>query len=250
MPTVNKIVVKIGGSVLFPQEINSSHFLNSMDKLAEFIKFAKSINENMKIFMVVGGGSWAKNYINFAESVGIPPIIRDLYGITISRLNANMVMYLIEKRLEGFNICRDTPKTPEEAYRISRFHDVMVIGGFFPGQSTIGTAALLSEIVNADLLLIATDVDGVYREDPKINPKAEKYRRIHVSELLKLLIGLEAKPGTYKLIDLVALKIIQRGKINTIIMSAKDMSNLTKVLKGFIEGNTEEIYKYGTIVEF
>ncbi|MGQ4892315.1 MAG: UMP kinase [Candidatus Njordarchaeia archaeon] len=250
MDKLQKIVVKIGGSILFPNNVSSSYFLEKIEKLADFIREAKEYNNEIKIFIVVGGGSWAKNYIGFARDSGIPPIIQDLYGITISRLNANMVMYLLEGYLPEFNISRDIPGTPEEAYKISRFHDVMVLGGFYPGQSTIGTAALLAEIIKADLFLIATDVNGVYQEDPKKNPNAKKYDRIHVGELLNLLVGLDAKPGTYKLIDLVALKTIQRAKIPTIIMGARDMENLKRIFKGYVEGKTEEIYKYGTIVDF
>ena len=250
MEKLQKVVVKIGGSILFPKGVSASYFLEKIEKLAEFIKEAKEYNPKIKIFIVVGGGSWAKNYIGFARDSGIPPIIQDLYGITISRLNANMVMYLLEGHLPDFNISRDIPKTPEEAYRISRFHDVMVLGGFYPGQSTIGTAALLAEIIKADLFLIATDVNGVYQEDPKKNPNAKKYNRIHANKLLSLLVGLDAKPGTYKLIDLVALKTMQRGKIPTIIMGAREMENLKNVFKAYIKGDLEEVYQYGTIVDY
>ncbi len=249
MSVLKNIVVKIGGSILFPDGIKPSVFLQQIEKLGDFLTHVKSKNADAKVFVIIGGGSWAKNYIKFAESVGISPIIRDNYGITISRLNADIVMRLLSSKT-SLRISPVIPETPNDVFELSKSFDAIIVGGFYPGQSTIGTAALLSEIVNADLLLIATDVPGVYLEDPKINPSARKFKKIDIASLKKILLDLEAKPGTYKLMDFVAVKTLERSKIPTIIFDGSDLGNLSVLYEAYTRGDLEKVFELGTIIEF
>lgn len=248
MVNVNSVVIKLGGSVLFPRDVSSDLFLEKIRCLVNFVSFAREFNDSLKIFFVIGGGSWAKSYIRFAESLGVSPIVRDLFGIEISRLNAFIVVHLLKRFLRNVRIYNGVPKTPEEALRVSSHSDIIVLGGFYPGQSTIGTAALLAEIVEADLLLIGTDVNGVYLSDPKKNVNAKKFDTISIGELVRILSGLEVKPGTYMLMDLVAAKVLERAKIPCIVFDVSKCENLFKVYEAFIKEDFEKIYEVGTLI--
>ena len=112
---------------------------------------------------------------------------------------------------------------------------IVVAGGLHPGQSTNGTAALIAEKVNASEFLNATDVDGIYDSDPNKNKKAKKFKRIDIKDLRNLLVHEDSMAGGYDLMDIVALKVIERSKIKTRIIKA-DIKIIEKALKGMRTG--------------
>jgi uridylate kinase len=79
--------------------------------------------------------------------------------------------------------------------------------------------------------LNATDVDGIYDSDPNKNKKAKKFRRLELKKLRNLLVKEDSVAGGYDLMDIVALKIIERSKIKTRVLKA-DIKTLEKAIKG------------------
>ena len=112
---------------------------------------------------------------------------------------------------------------------------IVVAGGLHPGQSTNGTAALIAEKTNAEQFINATDVDGVYDSDPNKNKKAKLFKQIEIKNLKKMLIHEDSVAGGYDLMDIVALKIIERSKIKTRVIRS-DIKNLEKAIKGQATG--------------
>ena len=104
-------------------------------------------------------------------------------------------------------------------------------GGLHPGQSTNGTAALIAEKIKAEEFLNATDVDGIYDSDPNKNKKAKKFARIDIKDLRNLLVREDSMAGGYDLMDIVALKVIERSKIQTRIIDA-EIKTIEKALNG------------------
>ena len=108
---------------------------------------------------------------------------------------------------------------------------IVVTGGLHPGQSTNGTAALIAEKTKAEEFLNATDVDGIYDSDPNKNKKAKKFARIDIKDLRNLLVRQGSMAGGYDLMDIVALKVIERSKIQTRIIDA-EIKTIEKALNG------------------
>ena len=108
---------------------------------------------------------------------------------------------------------------------------IVVAGGLHPGQSTNGTAALIAEKIDAEQFLNATDVSGIYDSDPNKNAKAKLFKTIEMKNLKKLLIHEDSVAGGYDLMDIVALKIIERSKIKTRVIRS-DIKTLEKAIKG------------------
>ena len=117
---------------------------------------------------------------------------------------------------------------------------VVVAGGLHPGQSTNGTAALVAEKVRASEFLNATDVNGVYEKDPKVYKNAKKIQKIELRKLRNMLAHEDTIAGGYDLMDIVALKVIERSRIKTRILKA-DTAILERVIKGG-SGGTEIIH--------
>ncbi|MHA1145688.1 MAG: UMP kinase [Candidatus Helarchaeota archaeon] len=217
-----KAVLKIGGSLLFQNESRLDvEYIKSLGKEIQSIPPKK-----FQLAMVVGGGRAAREYIATARQLGASEAFCDELGIEIARQNARLLIAAL-----GEMAYPVPPSTLEEAATTTMSNKIIVMGGIQPGQSTNAVAALLAERINAELLINATDVEGVYSEDPKINPTAIKYEEISVKHL-KGLIKDESRAGKYELFDLNAINIIGRSKIPTIILSGRDPKNIMKALQG------------------
>jgi uridylate kinase len=94
----------------------------------------------------------------------------------------------------------------------------VIAGGLHPGQSTNATSALIAETVKASKFLNATDVDGIYDSDPRKNRDAKLFERITIKECMEILRNESSMAGKYELIDIVALKVIERSRIPTWVL--------------------------------
>ena len=126
------------------------------------------------------------------------------------------------------------PTTLREMQHAAESGLVVVAGGLHPGQSTNGTAALVAEKVRASEFLNATDVNGVYEKDPKVYKNAKKIQKIELRKLRNMLAHEDTIAGGYDLMDIVALKVIERSRIKTRILKA-DTAILERVIKGASE---------------
>jgi uridylate kinase len=106
----------------------------------------------------------------------------------------------------------------------------VILGGLHPGQSTNATSALVAEKVKAQLFVNATDVDGIYDSDPNINRHAKAFKKITVDKCIEVLGKNSSMAGKYDLMDIVALKIIERSRIPTVILRAS-VTNIIKAIK-------------------
>ena len=131
---------------------------------------------------------------------------------------------------DGFPIVPPTPTAVQNCLEWAGMPADQLIG-LHPGQSTNGTAALIAEKVRAVEFLNATDVDGVYDSDPSKNKKAKKFARINIKDLRTILVREDSMAGGYDLMDIVALKVIERSKIKTKIIKA-DIKTIEKAMKG------------------
>ncbi|MEM3606389.1 MAG: UMP kinase [Candidatus Bathyarchaeia archaeon] len=215
-----KIVVKLGGFA-FPLKINEEVIK------AFALKFKEIYEEGYRLAIVAGGGEAARVYINAARNLGAPESFCDQLGILVSRLNAKLILTSLND-LAVFKI----PESLEEFQNLFSLGKIVVMGGLQPGHSTNAVAALIAELIKADLLINVTDVDGVYTKDPKEDPEAKLLNEVTIKQLQEILSLNEMKAGKYKLLDLLALKIIERSKIPTWIINGKNPSNLIKVIKG------------------
>lgn len=219
-----KLVIKIGGSLILDKD--------GQIQVAEIKKFAKVIETLLKdghdIVIVVGGGSEARKYIAAMRALGASEGYCDEIGIRVSRVNARLLI----NALKGM-VYPIPPRTLEEMLQAGSSRRAVVLGGLQPGQSTNAVAAIAAEMLGANILINATDVDGIYTADPNINPNAEKFDEITTENFFQLIDKRDSNfAGKYQLFDILALKIVERSKINTHFISGKNPENILKVVKG------------------
>ena len=223
-----RIVIKLSGRIFG---------LDNVKILKDYARFLVSISKVCQPIIVAGGGSIARNYISHARSSGADESSLDELGIEISRLNAKLLIYALKHKAYPH-----PPTTLQEIRNAVDSGAIVVTGGLHPGHSTNGTAALIAEKVKASEFLNATDVDGVYDLDPKKYKRAKMFRRIELKKLRSMLVREESIAGEYDLMDLLALKIIERSKIKTRILKA-EIKTLEKAIKGGSVG-TEIVFPH------
>jgi uridylate kinase len=168
----------------------------------------------------------ARDYIRVARSLGADEATLDELGIRVARLNATLMIAAL-----GEAAYPQVAETLEEAAQYLLSGRIVVAGGLHPGHSTNAVAALIAERVKAEKLINATDVEGVYTADPRQDPSARLLEEIGVEELARLLEGGSIQAGAYELMDPLALKIIRRSRIPTLIVKCSP-NTLAEALRG------------------
>ncbi len=213
------IVLSLGGSIL-AKNLDPDRFL----KYAEVLR---NISKKHTLIVITGGGESARHYIGAARAIGADEVTCDYIGIEITRLNAQLLAAAL-----GPDASPEIPTNYIEAAKAVRPGKVVVMGGVTPGQTTDAVAAILAEYLRADLLIIATSIDGVYSSDPNCDPTAVKFDKISPEKLINIVMAIEMKAGSKSPVDPVAAKIIERCKLDALVMDARDPALLGEILEG------------------
>jgi uridylate kinase len=216
-----KIVIKLSGRIFG---------MDNAKMLKDYASFLVKISKICQPIVIAGGGNIARHYISHARSSGADESTLDELGIEISRLNAKLLIYALKNKAYSH-----PPTTLQEVKHAVDDGLIVVAGGLHPGQSTNGTAALIAEKIKAEQFLNATDVNGVYDRDPNKFKRAKQFKQIELKNLKNMLVHEDSIAGGYDLMDIVALKIIERSKIKTRILKA-DTKIIEKAIKGIEVG--------------
>ena len=214
-----RIVAAVGGSILIPTYDSK--------KFKSYAETLKKISEKHEIFIVVGGGKPAREYIKVLRELDCGEAKCDDIGIELTRINAKLLIYALDNYAY--------PKVPhnfQEALEYSASNKIIVMGGTEPAHSTDAVAAILAEYVNADLLVDLTSVDGMYTKDPNKYDDAEMINEITADEMLELIKGKDVKAGTYEIFDMTAIQMIKRSSLETVICNGNNPENLEKAING------------------
>ncbi|MEM2919462.1 MAG: UMP kinase [Candidatus Nitrosocaldus sp.] len=219
----DRVVIKLSGSIFDLDGI--------VDTIAPYASMIREMSSTVQPIIIAGGGDEARRYIDAARALGADESSQDEIGIEISRLNARLLAYAI-----GLDaVYPSIPRNLEEVSIAVATGRIVVAGGLHPGQSTNATSALIAERVYAKLFINATDVEGIYTADPRMHRAARLLKRVSVKELLSMLGRERFNAGTYELMDIVALKIIQRSRIPTRVVKA-DPNAIKEAIHGYDVG--------------
>ncbi|MFL6432060.1 MAG: UMP kinase [Nitrososphaeraceae archaeon] len=214
----DRIVIKLSGSI-FSQDLHNT----SIKKYAEMLSH---ISKKVHPIVIAGGGKIARLYINLARSLGSDEATLDIMGIEVSRLNARLLIVA----LNGLAYSQ-VPTDLEKVAIAVESGKIVVVGGLHPGQSTNATSALIAEKIKASKFLNATDVDGIYNSDPNTNKNAKLFKEVTIEQCMKILQSGSSMAGTYDLMDIVALKVIERSNISTRVLRS-DVANIKNAING------------------
>jgi uridylate kinase len=207
----------------------TGHLFDNPDMMTELnniVKALKSYTEKRYIFVLVtGGGRVAREYIKYLREVGVNEYYLDKIGITVTRLNAEILIRLLGSRAYS----RPLTSIDDLLNNIGK-HVFYVMGGAIPGISTNAVAALAAEALEAKIFINTTISGGVYEKDPQKYKDAKLLREISIDQLYDIIGGHE-EAGHYPLLDRLSINIIRRSRIPTYIISPK-ADHIVEVLQG------------------
>lgn len=196
--------------------------------LAEEIKSVYELG--VQIGIVIGGGNIYRGV--HAVEQGIDKVTGDYMGMLATVINALALQNALEKlhiptRLQTAIQMQQIaePFIRRRAVRHLEKGRIVLFGaGTGSPYFTTDTAASLRAIeINAEVIIKATKVDGVYNADPRIEPKAQKYERITYKEILTR--GL-------RVMDLTAITLAQENRLPIVVYNFQRSGELRRIVLG------------------
>ena len=215
-----RVVLKIGGSVV-ASPINPTLISKYVDLLNGLKK------QGHEVAVVVGGGALARDFIRVAKELGLSESRQDDLAISVSRIFAQLFL----KKL-GVLGCKSVPLTVEDAVKCLCNGRIVVMGGLRPGMTTDTVAASLAEHVKADLLIKATDQEGIYNKDPRKYADAVKLEHLSFEDLSRIFARGKHKAGIHQILDPEAVKMLRRKRVKVVVVNGFKPENVLSVVKG------------------
>ena len=226
-PALRRVIVKISGEALSGPEPFGLH-QPTVDLIAADLATARGAGVTLGV--VVGGGNIFRGIEVSAR--GVSRTTGDTMGMLATVMNA----LALEAALERAGASARTLSAlamPEvcESYSRQRAvkhlddgHIVVFGGGTGNPYFTTDTTAVLRAVeVGCDAVLKATNVDGVYSADPKLDPKAKRFEALtHDDAIARRL----------RVMDATAFALAQENHMPIIVFSIQDAGAVTAVLRG------------------
>jgi len=223
-----RLVIRIGGSVLASPP--------SAKRIAEYADILRTLRlRGHQVVAVVGGGTFARSLIDLSAELGLSAQDQDWVAIQASRVIAQMLAGAL-----GEGALREIPTSASQAARLTSEGKIVVMGGLRPGMTTDAVAALTAKELRADLLIKATDQDGVYTKDPRKHADAVKLDRIAMNKLREHLEQTTHQAGMHQVLDPKAADILAETKTRTVVLNGLKPQNIELAVKG---------EKVGTLIE-
>ena len=225
MPKYNKVVLKISGEALAGEK-GFGIDPNTINAISDEIKTCCAIG--VKIGIVCGGG----NFWRGRSGKDMDRTRADHMGMLATVINALALQDALEHRgvptrvqtaIEMRAIAE--PYIRNKALRHLEKGRVVIYacGTGNPYFTTDTAAALRAAEMDADVILVAKKVDGVYDSDPNENSKAIKYDHINYLEVLNKGLGV---------MDSTAASLCMDNNIPILVFGLEKPGNITKAIKG------------------
>lgn len=228
------LLIKLSGESLMGDVENVSK--EKTHEIACLIKKVKEMGYNVAI--VIGGG----NFFRGRSNQDMEQLFVDTMGMLGTTINALGLADAFKK--EGVDAVISTPfdlnglipKLSEEEVLERYQHDVIIFGGGTGhiGCSTDTCASNKASMINADVIIKLTNVDGVYDKDPNKYSDAIMYEHLTHQEVLD--------NPEIKVMDIPAIKECMDNDIDILVINFSDKSNLLKVLSGTKMGTSISNY--------
>lgn len=220
-----RVLIKLSGETLSGADSKGINFDSTLNICKEIKECAI---KGYEIAIVVGGGNFwrGRNHANMDRCTA------DYIGMLATTMNA----LALQDAFTELNIASRV-QTGIEMRQIAEFYiknkavrhlekGRIVIFGCGTGSpffSTDTAAALRAAEINADVILKATNVDGIYTADPKKDPTATKYDEITYIDVLNKKLNV---------MDATATSLCMDNNIPILVFDVNQKGNLIKAIKG------------------
>ncbi len=217
-------VVALGGSLLRPEESQRHAWLAGIAAV-----IGDAIRSGEVLGLVIGGGAPAREAIGLAAAVVHDVALLDEIGIAATRLNATMLRSTLVAA--GIDVAVGIPHTVEDAASALQRHDAVVMGGTMPGHTTDAVAIRLAIAAGAERCIIATNVDHVYSDDPRLVADAVAHARLSLEELAAIVGPAEHRAaGASSVIDPVGVGAALEASMPLAVLDGRRLDGLAAAL--------------------
>lgn len=229
---MKRVLLKLSGEALAGDKKTGFDEATVM-KVAEQVK--SLVDEGIQVGIVIGGG----NFWRGRTSENIDRTKADQIGMLATVMNCIYVSEvfrtagMMTQTLTPFE-CGTFSKLFSKDRVMKYFEKNMVV--FFAGGTghpyfSTDTATVLRAVeIEADCILLAKAVDGVYDSDPKSNPNAVKYDEISIEEVIdKKLAVVDMAASIMCMENKIPMLVFALGEENSIVDTVKGKFNGTKV---------------------
>lgn len=226
-----RVLVKLSGEALMGQDA----FGINRDTIMQIVNQIKSVVDlGVQVAVVIGGGNIFRGMAQSAK--GMERTTADYMGMLATVMNALALKEAFESigvksRVQSALSMQQIAETYTRGKAMQYLEEgKVVIFGAGTGNPffTTDTAAALRGIeMNCDIMLKATNVDGVYNDDPKKNPDAVRYQTVTFDEAIQ---------KNLKVMDATAFALCREQKLNIKVFGIFNDGALKRVVEGEDEG--------------
>jgi len=231
-----RILLKLSGEAL--KGSDTKHILD-VDYLQSIVKVIKKIHDDgIEVCVVIGAGNIWRGKV--ADRIGIDRVPADYMGMlgtvinavatssALAKIGVESVVLSAVPEIEGVTHAYDK-NLAKSALNCNKV--VFLAGGTGKPFFTTDTAATLRAIeLDCDAILMAKNgVDGVYSDDPRVNPKAEFLKDLTYDEILERNLAV---------MDRSAVELIKDKDIDIRVFNMANLDNFEKVVLGEDIGTT------------
>lgn len=232
-PVYNRVLLKLSGEVLAGSRGSGIDF----DKVLEVCERVKQcVDMGVQVAIVVGGG----NFWRGRTSGKMDRTRADHMGMLATTINSLALCDALEQLgvVARVQTAIEMRQIAEPYIRLKAIRHLekgrVVIFGCGTGNpffSTDTAAALRAAEIGADVIFKATNVDGVYDSDPKLNPDAKKYDTLSHMDVLQK--GLHVMDST-------AASLCMDNGIKILVFNLDDPDNIVRAMTGSHNGTLVE----------
>lgn len=225
VPKYRRVLLKLSGEVLVGKgDFGIDH--KALTKIAEEIEEIHQLQIEMAV--VIGGG----NIFRGGAAKYMDRIPADYMGMLATVINALALQEALEKRIVDTRVMTSIemkeiaePYIRRRAIRHLEKGRVVVFaaGTGSPYFTTDTAASLRATEINAQIILKATKVDGVYNADPMSVKNAKKFNRLTYMEVLKKHL---------KVMDATAISLCMDHNIPIVVFDLAKKGNMKKAVLG------------------
>lgn len=226
---LNRVLLKLSGEALAGEKRMGFDEKTVLDVAAQV---KKVVDSGVQVAIVIGGG----NFWRGRTSENMDRTKADQIGMLATVMNCIYVsdMFrhagLMTKVYTPF-VCGTFTELFSKDDAVKQLNNGVVTffagGTGHPYFSTDTATALRAVEIEADAILLAKAVDGVYDSDPKLNPDAKKYDEISLDEVLEKKLGV---------IDLTATIMCLENKMPLVIFGLNEENSIENTMNGSFSG--------------
>lgn len=229
MKDLKRVILKLSGEALTGNQ-KSGYDDAMIEDIARQVK--EITDKEIQVGIVIGGGNYWRGRSNDsidrtkADQIGmLATIMNCIYVSEIFRSTGIMTNVLTPFECGG--ITKLFSKDRANKY-FSKGMVVFFAGGTgHPYFSTDTGVALRAIEMDADAILLAKAIDGVYDSDPKTNPAAKKYDSISIQEVVDKKLGV---------IDMTASVMCMENRIPLMVFGLNEKNSIVDAMSGKFNG--------------